>query len=126
MQRTLSILILISYIFSVSQATASNALGAATIIKVTHTHTEADHHHDHEDSDESDHHENDDHSGNESHQSSTAHSHEIVLPSVGFYTADEASSFLCFELVNEGFPEAIDSLPPRDLNLDSIFRPPIA
>lgn len=119
MKRALSILILSSYFFGVSQATASNALGAATVIKVTHAHAQSDHHHGNEDSDESEHHHEED-----SHQSAS-HSHEFVIPSVGFYTSNEVSNFVCFELIDEGFPMAVQLLPPRDPSLDSIFRPPI-
>lgn len=116
-------LLLLSYFAGLFLVGPSLAFGAVTKLRITHTHG-VDHHHD------SDHHHHEDqvdHQKNEpgSEEPGTPHTHEILVASSACFIVRDAP-VVAIDPPSIHFPDPIEVFPPRDPNLHSIFRPPIA
>ena len=60
-----------------------------------------------------------------SHHEDKSHTHEVVLVSSVVYVAIQNATFKILAIPADYYPIAFEVLPPKNLHLDSIFRPPI-
>ncbi len=124
MRHSLSFIIVAFYALGLGFSDPSKSFAPSIKVKIEHTHEVTQEHHHHDVENETDH----EHDVNGEHKHSHPHSHEVSISMSGGYVLSSGSiipvniNIKSAETVSAVYNE----IPPKDISLNSIFRPPIA